>query len=883
MDRPYLFERLDEALRKECRFILVSAPAGFGKTTLVSEWLHQQMTGVAWVSIDADDNDAVRFLSYIVAACQAVLPQVGETAQEMLQSTQSQETALTSLINDLAATSKPLWIVLDDYHLISQSSIHSALAYILEHLPPGIHLIVITRADPPLPLARLRVNGELAELRASDLRFSMEEAAAFLMQVMGLQLSAAEVAALEARTEGWIAGLQLAALSLQNRVDIPAFIRAFTGSHRHIVDYLAEEVLNQQPPDVQAFLLQTSILDGLTGVLCDALTGRQDGAAQLEALERANLFLIPLDNERHWYRYHHLFADLLRLRLQQTTSPGVIAALHTRAAQSLAEQRLIPEAMGHALSAAQVTQDFRLAAQLMPRAASRALRRGEITTLQHWLEAIPESERRARSIFAFFYAYVQLLAGRLESVEPLLQAVETSQAGVDEGKQDSRDALAALRTLLAAYQGDVARTIELGRSALAHMTENNIMQRGIVALSLGDAYRWSGDFSAAIGVYAQSVDHSQRGKNLNAVIQAYHNWAEVRLALGQLRQTEAHYAGVRRIAESLPLRSRPPAIGMLDLGEGWLAYERNELEAAARFWQASQVYIELEGLLEAHRLGLYLGLARGKTVEAEAQAEAITQLVRSSTVPHLRALAADSQVRFLSTQVDHSLLETWSADLEHDRASATWPLYVRFLADRALARAWLMMDQPERAQTQLDILRHQAEESSWYGEIIHVALLQARAYAALGATADAHLALRRALSLAAPEGYVRTFVDEGSSISHLLAESRSRLGKQPNPEMQALETYIAALLEAFEEGGQTTTAALQRPPASVRPLLVEPLSDREQEVLRLIAANRTNAEIAETLFVAVSTVKTHINHIYGKLVVHTREEAIDQAHELRLL
>jgi len=880
--RPHLLARLDEGRRRGCRLILVSAPAGFGKTTVISEWLHQQSTKAAWVSIDANDNDAVRFLSYIVAACQTVLPQVGETAQSLLQAAQPMETVLTSLINDLAAASEPLWIVLDDYHLISLPPIHNALAYMLEHLPPDIHLIVVTRADPSLPLARLRACGELTELRASDLRFTMAEAATFLSQVMELHLSASDMAALEAHTEGWIAGLQLAAISLQNRADAPAFIRAFTGSNRHIVDYLVEEVLNQQTPDVQAFLLQTSILDGLTGQLCNALTGRQDGAAQLDALERANLFLMPLDDERHWYRYHHLFADLLHLRLQQTTSVEAIAALHTRAAQWHAEQRLTPEAMRHALTAAQDTQDYALVEQLMTRTASRALRRGEITTLRHWLESIPESERRARRSFAFFYAYVQLLTGQLESVESWLQAAETGQVSAEAVEpQDFQVALAALRTLLVAYQGDVARTIELGQSVLAHMTENYIMQRGIVALSLGDAYRWSGDFAAAIQVYTQSVDHSQRAQNLNTVINAHHNWAEVRLALGQLRQTEAHYASVRRFAESLPLRSRPPVIGMLDLGEAWLAYERNELETAMRLWQAGQVYVELDGLLEAHQLGLRLRLARGESVEAEVQAESIAQLVRSRNAPYLRMLAADNQVRFLAAQVDHSLLETWAAALEHDRAATIWPLYVQFLADRALARAWLALGQPERSLAQLNTLRRQAEEFSWYGEVINVALLQARAHAALGATAQAHLALQRALSLAAPEGYVRTFVDEGSVIRCLLKETRIHQGKQPDPEMPALETYVTALLEAFEKGAQPVMETLPHSPASTQPF-VEPLSDREQDVLRLIVADRTNAEIADALVVAVSTVKTHINHIYSKLGAHTREEAIDHARKLGL-
>lgn len=885
--RRCLLERLDEGQRRGCRLALVSAPAGFGKTTLVSEWLHARQSQVAWLSIDGDDNDTVRFLSYLVAACQAVLPNAGESAMELLKAAQSPVAILTSLINDLASLPGLLWIVLDDYHLIGLAAVHEATTYLLDHLPANVHLLLVTRADPPLPLARLRARGELTELHANDLRFSAEETALFLSQVMGLNLTVEDMAALEARTEGWIAGLQLAALSLQHQVSPHAFVQAFTGSHRHIADYLLEEVLQRQTPETQTFLLQTSILEELTAPLCEALTGRSDSAGQLEALERANLFLVPQDEARRWYRYHHLFADLLQLRLRQTCPAEAIAGLHRHATDWYLQQRLTPEAMRHALAAAQITQDYRSVAALMGRAAGRALRRGETTTVIHWLETIPEGERRAHRDFAYFYAFALLLSGRLEEVEAWLEAAEQIQPGpIAVEEQEFQNAAAALRTLLANYQGDVARTIESGQAALAHMTENDTLLHGVVTLSLADAYRWSGDFADAVRVYAEAVDHSQRGQNLNAVIDAYHNWAEVRLALGQLRQTEVHYGVARRFAESVHLRSRAPIMGMLDLGEAKLAYERNELDVAAHLWQASRIYTQqlphLEGLLEEHQLGLRLWLAHGQVTEANVQMEAIARLLRSCTVPYLRILAADSQVRFWAAQDDHRMLREWTAAMETGRAAAAWPLYVRFLADRALARAWLALGQIEHALPLLEALRRQTEEAGWHGEVITVALLQARAHAALHVAADAHIALLRALALAQPEGYIRTFVDEGPAIGHLLAEVRPLLDNQDTSEVLAPAAYIAVLLETFEKS--SSLAVEPRAPLPGRAqVLVEPLSDREQEVLRLIAAGRTNVEIAAALVVAVSTVKTHINHIYAKLGVRTREDALDRAREAGLL
>jgi LuxR family maltose regulon positive regulatory protein len=518
--RPRLIERLNAGLRAGRRLTLISAPVGFGKTTLVGEWVEKLEIGAAWLSLDKGDNDLVRFLVYFIAALQTLaLSQVegkvnvGKGAMSALQSPQPPptEAVLTSLINEIAALSGRIVLVLDDYHLIETRSIHDALAFLLEHLPPQLHLVIATREDPHLPLARLRARGQLTELRAADLRFSASEAAEFLNQVMDLDLSTQDVAALEARTEGWIAGLQLAALALQGtiamrgRKDATGFIKSFTGSHHFVLDYLIEEVLEQQPASVQTFLLQTAVLDQLTGSLCDALTGQGNGQATLEMLQHANLFLVPLDEELRWYRYHHLFSDLLRQRLRQT-QPEVILELHQRASEWYEQNGFNDAAIGHALRA----EDFQQAAHLVEEQVDAAWQRGEHTKLRRWLAGLPVELVLSRPQLCIFNAWYLFAGGQLDAAEQSLQAAKGALEPGDESSAATaprerdlltepgkklRGRLAAIQAFMGSYRGDLPGIIQHATQALEYLPQQDSW-RGPAAMALGDAWALIGDMTA---------------------------------------------------------------------------------------------------------------------------------------------------------------------------------------------------------------------------------------------------------------------------------------------------------------------------------------------------------------------------------------------------
>src|SRR5579859_2424505 len=494
--RPRLIERLNHGLQAGSKLTLIAAPAGFGKTTLVSEWVAHSQRPVAWLSLDEGDNDPSGFLAYLVAALRTIDASLGAEALSQLHAERRQpppaELILTSLINELAAAPQAVVLVLDDYHLIESQPIHAALTFLLDHLPRQLHLVMTSRADPALPLARLRARGELTDLRAGDLRFTPDEAAAFLNQVMGLSLSAENVAALETRTEGWIAGLQMAALSMQGREDIGHFVQAFTGSHRYIIDYLVEEVLQRQPESVRSFLLQTSILDRLSGPLCEAVTGQADGSGRLQGLERANLFVVPLDDQRQWYRYHHLFADVLRVRLREV-EPSQVPALHRRASEWYARNELPLEAIQHALAA----EDFERAASLVELAWPAVARSWQDATLQSWLKALPDNLVRRRPVLSVYFAGAALIGGDLEAVESRLGDAERwldtsadSTLGVLEAAAAERvvaneeefrklpSQIAIYRAALAQARGDVAGTARHAQRALDHLQPGDHLGRG---------------------------------------------------------------------------------------------------------------------------------------------------------------------------------------------------------------------------------------------------------------------------------------------------------------------------------------------------------------------------------------------------------------------
>ena len=908
--RPRLIERLNEGALPGRKLILISAPAGFGKTTLLSEWNHaldahrppldaggDTPVRVAWLSLDEDDNDPARFLTYTIAALQTTGTEIGQGVLSVLQSPRPPpvEGVLTALINELAALPRRTVLVLDDYHLIEAQPIHDALTFLLRHLPPNVHLVIATREDPLLPLARLRARGQLTELRAADLRFSSSEAAAFLNQVMGLRLSADDIATLEARTEGWIAGLQLAAISMQGRQDIAGFIRSFTGSHHFVLDYLLEEVLHQQPERVQAFLLHTAILDRLTGPLCDALTGQGDGGATLERLQRANLFIVPLDNERRWYRYHHLFADLLRQRLLSSLPSGGIAQaprntveweeggpegglaaeLHTRASQWYEQNGFADEAIAHALRA----QDFERAALLIDVHADAAWKRGEHVKLARWLAALPPASLRAKPLLYTFAAWYLFAKGRRDPAEQLLQAAEqaldaaadrTTETGLLAQPPDAdttvlRGRLAAIRALMVSWQGDAPAIIEHAQQALAHLPQQDPW-RGPAAVALGDAYDFSGDLYAAYQARLEAVQACQAAGDLYFSMIASLKVAITLRALGRMQQVIDLCQQQLAWAEEMGL-SQTAVAGCLLAQWGEALAERNDLDGALDRAKRGAALTEGGDLA---LLGFsYLCLVRvlfsvGDLAAAEKTVRKLEDSAREHDLPpFITQPTAAWRASLWLAQGKLEQAAQWASGRERDAIQGRTADHTT--EHVALARVWLALGKLDEAIPLIQRLLKAAEAGARTSSAIEMLVLQALAFDAHGEPTRAVAALERALALAEPGGYLRTFVDQGPPMAALLYRVLSR-GTAPD--------YVRRLLAAFP-----ITEAEPSPSSA----LVEPLSERELEVLELIAQGLTNAEIASRLFLALNTVKAHTRNIYGKLGVHTRTEAAAKARALGLL
>ena len=897
--RPCLLERLDAGLRR--RLTLVSAPAGFGKTTLVSEWIGSKeadlrSVGVgsrgdgayalptpysllhtpsfAWLSLDESDNDPTRFLIYLIAAVQTVEPNIGKGVLGALESPQPPpvEVVLTVLINETAALPNRMILVLDDYHLIEAQPIHDALTFLLRHLPPplsgGLHLVVITREDPPLPLARLRARGQLTELRATDLRFTFSEAAEFLNQVMGLDLSAEDVAALETRTEGWIAGLQLAALSMQGRKDVTGFIQSFTGSHHFVLDYLVEEVLEQQSESVQDFLLQTAILDRLTGSLCDILTGQGNGRATLEMLEHANLFIVPLDEELRWYRYHHLFADLLRQRLQRERR-DLVPELHQRASEWHEKNGLIPEAVNHALAAS----DFEQAAELIERAAWAMLMRGEVTTLLRWLHALPDAEVCSRSGLVMLHAWILDLMGQLDDADLCLSSIPVPY---------ERGEMAAVRGYIAHHRQETAEAIERCQEALELLPKEQWFSRGAAAVILGTVHLRRGDPVAASQAMSKAVGLGQTAGQTYLTMIATTGLGEAQEMQGLLCQAAQTYREALQLASEYSSEPMPFA-GMTYVGLAGSLYERNDLDEAMccvtkgieLSKQARNIDTIKDGYLNLALLHQALGNPDG-ALEAIREVKSAAQRGGDSnwmaTVCAFRSRWWLEQGNIASAS--HCALESrWrareGADFVHEFVEIA---AARVLVAQALSLGATQSDEASRALRSLAGLLQAAEAATRVGSMIKILALQALAFQAQSDMDQAMSALKRALSLAEPEGYVRTFVDEGKPMARLLYKALTR-GIAPE--------YARRLLAAFP-AAEPEQADLSETLAS-NSGLVEPLSERELEVLHLLAEGLTNPEIASRLYLSLNTVKVHTRNIYGKLGAHSRTQAVARARALGVL
>jgi len=880
--RPHLVEQLQQGMERA--LTLVSAPAGFGKTTLLAQWLAESGTPAAWVSLGPEDNDPTSFLSYVIAALQTLNAQLGTTALALLRTPQPPppETVLAVLTNDLAGREVgDFALVLDDYHIITDEPIQRGMTFLLEHLPPQLHLILAARADPPLPLARLRAQGQLCEVRTGDLRFEAAEVNTFLRAVMGLDLPPEAIAILERRTEGWIAGLQLAALSLQGRADVSRFLAAFSGSHRYVLDYLSEEVLSRQPAAVQTFLLHTSILERLSGPLCDAVREQEGSQAMLEALERANLFVVALDDERRWYRYHHLFAQVLRNHLQQA-SPALVPILHRRASAWYEQHDLPAEAVQHALA----VPDVELAARLIePIAFLMVFHQGQIDTVRGWMSALPEALVRARPLLCVQQASYLMFTNQLEVAEARLQDAERGIQEIPaEQARTIRSYVLTIRAGIANLAGETMHGVSLARQALDLLPEAEVFLPMGALVTTAHAYLASGDVtpdSEREVAAADALIHI--AGDLIAVERSRTLLGRLYVLQGRLRQAAAAY---EQLPQALPgSEALQTSFGSFfyHFALGDLLREWNDLDAAERHLAQGMALINEPLTLEPSVATLgYTALARlqqarGNSRAALATLDALAQVAeRHHFAPHLvtQGAAVRAQLELAQGNLAAALRWADASGLSVDDEHLSYPREGEYLA---LARVRIAQgrDDPatpflQNALHLLDRLLREAETKARISSVLEILVLRALAHQAQGDRTAALSTLERALLLAAPEGYMRLFVDEGTPMLALLRLAQAR-GMVPG--------YVTTLLAAF---GEQTSAnpALHTARSSS---LVEPFTEREREVLRLLLEGASNREIARHLVISVNTVKKHVYNICGKLGVQSRAQAIVRARTLNLL
>ena len=876
--RRRLIDRLNAGLWWQDRFTrkltLISAPAGFGKTTLLTAWAAEARQPVAWLSLNEADNGPSHFLTYLVAALRTARRDVGEGLLGALQSPQapSAESILSALINEIGVDrdfgARPpgpgIILVLDDYHLIEAQPVHTAVDFLIDHLPPELHVVIATRVDPPLPLARLRARGQLLELRQADLRFTHEEVRAFLRQVAGLTLSPEDVDALANRTEGWIAGLQMAALSMQGRDDLAGFVRAFTGSHRFVIDYLAEEVLSRQEEDTRAFLFQTAILDQMSNSLCNAVTGREDSQPLLEMLERDNLFVVPLDDERRWYRYHRLFRDVLRQRLLRV-HPRLVPALHLRASAWYEEHNVVTAAVDHALQAKSVER----ATRLIDANADTLWGRGEQAALLRWLDALPEEAVRAHPRLSIYDALVLFAAGRHEEaashLEAARQTLDTPSAGDVRPLQGTLDAARAFITF---SQGDLPAIVRLSRRALDRLPKGDHRWRSIAAYTLGLAQRLRGDLASAAGPLEEAVSLSSATGDHYVALIARLNLARLQTQRGHLRRAAEILRHARRVAEETGM-SQLPVAGLLSAELGSIMVEWNDVDEAISLLERSTALIARgEDLIALQMSYAFMGralFARGELDRAQEIIHTMAHLAAEADVgPWISHWILGLRLQMFLAREDLSsaarLAERAGLSLDED------PTYPREMAYSPLVQLSIAQGRPGATLGLLGRLLHAAENAGRIGRVIATLALRAAALEARGDVDRAMADLARALSLAEPEGYVRVFVEQGPVMVALLRRAATR-GIAPR--------YATRLLGAFDLPSPDQGRSDQP--------LIEPLTERELEVLHALASDLTMAEIGEQLFVARSTIRSHTKSIYGKLNVHSRREAVRRARALGLL
>jgi len=887
--RPRLTARLDEGLARG--LVLVCAPAGYGKTVLLADWVRQGRWPVAWLSLDEGDNDPSRFWRYAVAALDRVRPGIGELVGPLLgpPAPSSFTGLVTALINELATQpgDDEAVLVLDDYHVIGSQPVHDAVGFLLEHRPPGLCLVLASRADPPLGLARLRVGGQLAELRATELRFTAEEAAGLLRQLVAgadVPLPDADVAALTARTEGWAAGLQLAGLSLRGQPDVAGFVADFTGSHRYVLDFLAEEVLEHQPAEVRAFLLETSVLERLSGPLCEAVTGRTGSQGLLEQVERAGLFLVPLDEVRGWWRYHHLFAGLLRARLR-AEQPGLAARLHHNAAAWHEERGLAEEAIRHAVAAGEMLWAARLIERQFDTVSGL---RGEGVTVQRWLAALPPDLVRSRPRLLLAQAQLAAAAGRVEAVERLVEAAERAQAsGAEEPFEPpggpgrsllvNVPALIAIHhSLLAMLRGDAEATAMFASQALAELGEGERLLDYVARFNLGVANWLRGRLADAERVFVPSI--AGWADRPTITVWGRHILGQVQRAQGRL---DAAALACQQALERTAPPGRPPlpAAGPAYVCLAEVAYQRNELDAALRH--------ATEGIALCRQLAYTPPLAAGLvtlawirqvTGDPAGALEAIDEAVQAAPgPPGLLNPVPAQRARLLLAQGDRAAAARWTT--EQGLGPDDQPDYPREPDHLLLARVLLAQDRPSQAMALLERLDASAAAQDRTGSLIELGALRALALAASGQETAAVDALGRALTLACPQGYVRVFADEGPPMTAIL----DRLIAAQRAEQAAAEVPFGCLARLQRAFGTDQAIPDARRGTPAQPGLVDPLTTRELEVLGMLAAGRPNQAIAGELVVTLDTVKKHVGHVLGKLGAANRTEAVARGRELGLI
>ena len=888
---------------------LVVAPAGFGKTTLMASCLADCGMPVAWLSLEKNDNQEGRFLSYVVAALREVDHSIGNEAAQLMAGMQqaSPEAVLTSLINDLDAAREEIVLVLDDYYFINSQSVHEQVAFLLEHFPHALHLVIVTRSDPPLPFARLRARGQTVELRAADLRFTEPEAAQFLNEVMGLRLDERSVALLEERTEGWIAGLQMAALSMRDREDIAEFIQGFSGTNRYILDYLLEEVLASQPQEVQRFLLSTSIQERLTAPLCDAIletsgdwefsevsaadrqhpfhttdhhstvSTLQHSNEILEYLERANLFLVSLDDDRTWYRYHHLFADLLRTQLQKLLGDTAIARYHVRAAEWYEKNGFPLDAIHHA----SLASDFERIERLIGQNYLKMMNRGEMSWVRSWMGKLNKDLMTQRPWLCLYEAFSRSWFGQLEQATVLLDEAEKCIRS-DMSASDTQARLgylAYVQSRVTAMQGDTRRAIELCLTAREKTPADNLGLQIEMSITLGYEYFLYGDFVNASRTLQETIRSAYTVGAINNPVAAYALLARLHAVQGLLH--EAHDL-FQKAAHLIPETGGQylGALGLVEVGVAELLCEWNDVQAALDRVQQGLEFLpswgKADDLCLAYITLSRIQLAQGNQAEAEAAIEKAGQLIRSCGVfSEARGAVETSRVRMWLAQGNGLAVDRWAATREK-RFGWDDPLrYEDELTHITQARVWIAQSKLDEAIRLLSCLEESAQAGGRQGRLIEIMILKALALQATGRKEQAGEALTESLAQAQLGGYVRIFLDERRPMHQMLAHWLTSISPGP------IQDYAVHLLSHFDAEPHTTPAEHEK--ISSVGDLVEPLSQRELEVLDLMALGRTNQQIARQLVVAPGTVKAHTASIYRKLEVANRTEAVARARQLGIL